>query len=158
MPPAARPPPAPQAENDLICFLAYGGYVYFDENDDIVKINGIKVGADLDFTGPYALAGDEKRMRAFAAIQAADRLKVVTLTALKPHMQRFGWVLPGEFEDCPLGAFVYQYPDPRHNRYIKMEVPEFGRDMAAEDLGVQLEFMYQQAYVASISSCSPLKV
>ena len=40
------------AENDLICFLAYGGYVYFDENDEVVKINGIKFGADRSSCAP----------------------------------------------------------------------------------------------------------
>ena len=38
------------AENDLICFLAYGGYVYFDQKDEIVKINGVKV-CKQDWTG-----------------------------------------------------------------------------------------------------------
>ena len=145
------------AENDLICFLAYGGYVYFDKNDEIVKINGIKVGADLCFTGPFALNGNAKRLEAFEAIQSANRLNNVTLTALKGHISKFGWVLPGEFEDCPLGAFVYQYKDSKHNRFIKMEMLDSGFDLAAEDLGIQLEFMYQQTYVASISDNSPLK-
>ena len=88
----------------------------------VVKINGVKMGADLSFTGPFAVAGDAKRWGAYERIQQADRLKVVTLTALKPHIQKFGWVLPGEFEDCPLGAFVYEYKDQKDSRYVKMEV------------------------------------
>lgn len=45
---------------------------------------------------------------------------------------------PGEFPDCPLGAFVYEYERPEHNRYIMLQLTNREPDSPATDLGIQV--------------------
>eukprot|EP00667_Euglena_gracilis_P000041 EG_transcript_41 len=144
------------AENDLICFLAYGGFVFFDRRGEMVKINGVKVGRDLKLIGPFPLMGRPKHLQVFEKLKAAGRLNAVTLAGIPA--KNFAWVLPEEFPDCSGGAFVYECESPDDNYYFKL-ADKFGEpDEPASDLGIQLEFMDQQPYVASIAENSPLRV
>lgn len=66
------------AENDLICFLAYGGFVFFDRHNEMVKINGVKVGKDIKLVGPFPLA---PRLICFPKKMAPFFIFVVVKTA-----------------------------------------------------------------------------
>lgn len=67
--------------------------MYFNRRNEIVKINGVKMGDDLDFRGPFAL--DNAHNQVFEGLKAANRLNAVTLAGLKDHAKYFAWVLPG---------------------------------------------------------------
>ena len=66
-----------------------------------VPMAHLQVGTDLLFQGPHPLTGDERRVAAYKKIEDANRLNNVTLAALKPHIMRFGWVLPGVRSPLP---------------------------------------------------------
>lgn len=79
--------------------------MYFDRWGSVVKINGVKLGSDLDFRGPFplnALNGQE----VYAKLKAANRLTTVTLAGLKDHAKKFAWVLPGTPQINPNGHVV----------------------------------------------------
>ena len=146
--------------NDLYCFLFYGGYIYFDKDRNIVKINGVKLGKPGD---PLAFTGRMKLNHARLG-SLEHRLSPVTLAGPKGHASEFAWIYSGEFENCPEGGFVYKCEDPDNNRYMRLHREEPKDDVvdaigdAASDLGIQIEFVNQQLYVDSISANSPLRV
>ena len=110
----------------------------------------------MRFIGPYPLG---RNRDAYERLVCRSRLTRVTLSGLKDHAVRFGWVLPMEFDDCSSGAFVYEYKDPSETRYMRMDLEPAGNnamDRAASDLGVQLEFVNQQLHVVSLSDSSTL--
>ena len=155
-----------QAQNDHISFLTYGGFVYFDEFGNVIKINGIRPGNTLTFQGPFALTATHRE--ALQVLHSKNRLCPVDSDLKEYGVTRFAWVLPKEFDslDCPLGAFVFEYADSSLSRYLRLQLPtadDVGEQVTAveratSDLGVQLEFMDQQMHVADISLDSPLKL
>lgn len=100
-------------------FLLVGGFIYFNEQDEIVQMNALSLTPSrmsLEFDGPNMCPEE-----AVSSMRAAGRLCKVTLDTLESKgMTSVGWVhaeeaLPGftptDMRNCANGAFVYTLRD-----------------------------------------------
>lgn len=73
----------------LIALALYGGYMYVDDNDQVIQVNGIKPGPGLFFDGPYKIS-----QACFDFIQREGRFQECTVEL--EGCTEFCWFLPNE--------------------------------------------------------------
>jgi len=91
-------------------FLCFGGYAYFDADENILQVNAIAQGDALHFNGPFPLTQDVLKK-----LDKGERLQPVTLSPIRSTgATRFCWIYPNELAsfgiECKHGAFAYEYP------------------------------------------------
>ena len=129
------------ATEPWIYFFILGGFVYFDDDDHIVRINSLTLtvvsARYLRFSGPYPAVHASVR-----ALRAQGRLQAVGFDALlQSGHAEFGWVVPDEqFDGRALGvecayeagAFVYVEKDSSAVYYV-LEHKEAAEEVGASD-------------------------
>eukprot|EP00298_Acanthocystis_sp_HF-20_P008210 c17547_g1_i1.p1 GENE.c17547_g1_i1~~c17547_g1_i1.p1 ORF type:complete len:392 (+),score=152.49 c17547_g1_i1:76-1176(+) len=104
------------ATNDPdLCFLIFGGYVYFNSDGDIVQVNAVGKGEGLHFSEP------QKWKKAYTKkLLAQGRFQDITIQSMRDQGARqFCWIRPGEalYDEegknrwvcCENGAFAYLF-------------------------------------------------
>lgn len=73
-------------------FLCFGGYAYFDADENILQVNAIAQGDALHFNGPFPLTQDVLKK-----LDKGERLQPVTLSPIRSTgATRFCWIYPNE--------------------------------------------------------------
>ena len=73
-------------------FLCFGGYAYFDADENILQVNAIAQGDALHFNGPFPLTQD-----VLTKLDKGERLQPVTLSPIRSTgATRFCWIYPDE--------------------------------------------------------------
>ena len=81
-------------------FLCFGGYAYFDSDENILQVNAIAQGDALHFNGPFPLNPD-----VLVKLDKGERLQPVTLSPIRSTgATRFCWIYPDEL--APFGIEV----------------------------------------------------
>jgi len=93
-------------------FVAFGGFIFFDANGDIIGVQAVGTGEQLTFKPPRPW-----RIEFTAGLSQADRFQPVTIKHLsKGGATEFCWLLPGEelssesgekWMPCAHGGFLY---------------------------------------------------
>lgn len=118
------------ASDPFISLILYGGYLYLDQNDVMIQVNGIKQGPGLYFDGPFHM-----NQLCFDEIQKNGRFQPTTIKL--EDCESFCWFLPSEeksiksiigvppFTDddgnevpIPHGAFGYECPKNNHRMFL----------------------------------------
>ena len=73
----------------LIALILFGGYLYVDQNDQVIQVNGIKPGPGLYFDGPYNMSTE-----CFDLAFKDGRFQECTVEL--EGCKSFSWFLPGE--------------------------------------------------------------
>ena len=98
-------------------FLLYGGFVYFDGKLNVIQINALWVGWNLQLSAPRQLPKSVRDQ-----LLAENRFKDITLPQLAAKgAKRFAWLLPGEFSNeiqVPDGGWCYIYENEDINNYF----------------------------------------
>lgn len=97
-------------------FLLYGGYVYFDAKMNVIAVNALWVGSNLQLSAPKKLPDDIKQ-----TLLDAGRFRDITLPQLwEAGARKFCWMLPAEFPELkiPHGGWCYIYEDEEINNYF----------------------------------------
>jgi hypothetical protein len=94
-----------------LSFLAFGGFVYFSVDGQVLSVNALTNGPGIEFSGAMLLHGGGLR----AALHEAERVQPVTIEALCARgVRKFAWLAPGEAIggiETEHGAFCYFYEE-----------------------------------------------
>lgn len=118
-------------------FIEYGGYIYFNDNRDVVGTNSINP-APLGTLG--LMFGRPQRLPDHVAdvMTKQGRFQEITLKPLADKgATHFGWIRPGEFAmDIASvdGCFSYKFNDGSLKYFPVVSKPVFTKEMAEEEL------------------------
>ena len=91
-----------EPSHPLVALILYGGYLYVDEHDQVLQVNGVKPGPGLYFDGPYKISP-----ACFDLAFKDGRFQECTVEL--EGCKSFSWFLPGE--DAAIkektGAFAF---------------------------------------------------
>ena len=90
----------------LIALILFGGYLYVDQNDQVLQVNGIKPGPGLFFDGPYKMSSE-----CFDSAFKDGRFQECTVEL--EGCKSFCWFLPGEHETLKeqIGSLAFSDDD-----------------------------------------------
>ena len=95
-------------------FLLYGGYVYYDKDDELIQCNSLWPGGQLQFATPAPLPPALDKQ-----IEDEQRWHDITLEPLHAvGARQFAWLPPKYTQDIAHGGFAYRYEDRECNNYF----------------------------------------
>lgn len=121
--------------------LAYGGFVYYDEDYRMIQLNGLKKGGvDLYFSGPHVLHDKEIEIKIEELREAGRLCKVDAPELYKLGAREYAWLRPGELRKQDHGGFIFLYGDENWApSYFEVVNQRVGRDLAIQDNTAKLE-------------------
>jgi hypothetical protein len=93
-------------------FVLFGGFIFFNENKELVQVNAVFNGDNIRFNGPKTLTYSD----IYGSLVKNGRLQEITNQEfLDANIQSFCWITPNENLNgkiiCPFGGFLYMYND-----------------------------------------------
>mmetsp|Transcript_14077 Transcript_14077/g.18456 ORF Transcript_14077/g.18456 Transcript_14077/m.18456 type:complete len:331 (-) Transcript_14077:192-1184(-) len=111
--------------NPDVSFLLYGGFMYFC-NGELIRCNSLAPSNEGLLFGPPIKFNRIEHQSVQIELAKAGRFQEVTIETYRSRGAKyFCWVLPGEFNLCENGGFIYLFDEDMHvkhedNRYFKV--------------------------------------
>jgi len=133
-------------------FLTFGGYIYFDNKQDVVGTNAIAP-APLDTLGLMFGRAQRLPQQAAESLTRQGRFQEITLEALASKgATHFAWIRPSEFLSVagPDGCFAYKFASGGPRYFPVVGEPVFTKALVEEELEEDEAWVvirYAQAHV-----------